>query len=83
MNRITGLLFGGVDPGSVMGAIPTGDKESMGKMVAKIEANYMNPQDASHILSSVKLAFGPSVLFIKAQNGKCLNDFIQKHNITI
>jgi hypothetical protein len=85
LNMIVGLIYHGVDPNSEMGAIPGGDKESVGKIVEKFDnvPNYVNPQDASHILSSVKLAFGPSVLFIKAQNGKCLNDFIQKYNITI
>ena len=85
LNMIMGLIYHGVDPDSVMGDIPGGDKESVGKIVEKFDnvPNYMNPQDASHILSSVKLAFGPSVLFVKAQNGKCLNDFIQKYNITI
>jgi len=86
LKRIPGLIYkaiyGGIGGDAKMGASPQLEEEHVGEMVDALEEpNYSNPQDPQHILSSVEITFGPQALRVRARNGKCLHDIVEKYKI--
>ena len=86
LKRIPGLIYkaiyGGIGGDVKMGASPQLEEEHVGEMVDALEeSNYSNPQDPQHILSSVEITFGPQALRVRARNGKCLHDIVEKYKI--
>ena len=87
LKRIPGLIYkaiyGGIGGDAKMGASPQLEEEHVGEMVDALEEpNYSNPQDPQHILSSVEITFGPQALRVRARNGKCLHDIVEKLPVT-